>query len=228
MPKHLRFRDCASGGVQAVPFDQMVVCETKALVRALRARAPPSAQCSADSLAEWILACGHEHVAASDAPLVTTFCRMLRWYHRRAAALRRRGARILVQSFEASVPCGHADSELPYLAYVLPADAPRPQSLQAHALAEQREGAAAGEADTALARCVLFLHDGFAAYAQIAQHMCRLCSLKASAPGAPAQPTVHAWNRATAGSVLTCHGHLALYVITRGVVPVLTHPSQPR
>jgi hypothetical protein len=161
--------------VQALPYDQMIVHEMCVLVDTLQARAPTDAQGGPDSLAQWLLDTGHELVTQHDAPLVTTFCRLVMWHHRRVASLRRRGASMLTQSFEASVHCGDAGAELPHLAFVMAADAARPASLLQHA---QAEGQAQGEDESALEGTVVFVHDRFATYANIAKQMCRLCTLK--------------------------------------------------
>lgn len=175
---------------QALPFEQLTAAETMAFAGALAHKAPAGAELGSAAFYAWLEAEGAGLVCASDAPLVLTFCRLVMWHSRAVAALRQRGAHVAEQAFEGGVPCA-CSGEIAHFAAIVPAEGAQPLALRSHAQMERQAGgegeSGEGGGEGALAGAVVFVHDQFATYVEMAKRLCKLCYDKVRARGL--QPT---------------------------------------
>lgn len=134
--------------VQAVPVDTVLAKEMLAIGGMLHAAAPADAYCGTQAARDWLRESGCELLKATDVPLITAFCRMMQWHHKRVAALQRHGATVSHYSLEAATASAGAAGglALPHLAALMLDAGEQPMSLAERARAVNASGAAACDA----------------------------------------------------------------------------------
>jgi hypothetical protein len=160
--------------MQTVPFEKVAAAEATEFAAALAVRAPKGAEIGSAAFDEWLLEQNSASSVSSERmPLVLTFCRLVLWHHKRIAVLRKRGAYVSEQGFDGGVPCS-VTGEVVHFAVLLVDEASRPLSLRAHLLREE----GSGENAKPISAAVVFVHERFGFYVDLAKHLCKVCASK--------------------------------------------------
>jgi hypothetical protein len=160
--------------MQTVPFEKVAAAEAMEFAAALAVGAPKGAEIGSAAFDEWLLEQNSASSVSSERmPLVLTFCRLVLWHHKRIAMLRKRGAYVSEQGFDGGVPCS-VTGEVVHFAVLLVDEASRPLSLRSHLLREE----GSGENAKPISSAVVFVHERFGFYVDLAKHLCKVCASK--------------------------------------------------
>lgn len=150
--------------MQALPVEQMACVDMLTLAESLKASAEAAA---GQDFRGWLLGPGASSIATTSVPLMVSFCRSIRWYHRNISKLLADGLTMHRQAIDISVPCC-VSGELMHVAAVMPETAHEPMSLR-HCLLTT------GKDTSSAVKGVLLLHEKWEVYQELAQMFGELC-----------------------------------------------------
>jgi hypothetical protein len=150
--------------MQALPVEQMTCVHMLTLAESLKANAENAA---GQDFRGWLLGPGASTVESTSVPLLVSFCRLIRWYHRNISKLLADGLTMHRQAIDISVPCC-VTGELMHVAAIMSERGHEPTSLRHCVLTAGKDPAGA-------CKGVLLLHEKWEVYQELAQIFGELC-----------------------------------------------------
>lgn len=150
--------------MQALPVEQMACVDMLTLAESLKANAEAA---DGHDFRGWLLGPGASTVASTSVPLLVSFCRLIRWYHRNISRFLADGLTMHRQAIDISVPCC-ATGDLMHVAAIMPEASHEPISLR-HCLLKYSK-----DSSTPF-KGILLLHEKWEVYQELAQIFGELC-----------------------------------------------------